>query len=255
MTTQWPALVVLSGPLAGRCFTVRPGPSTLGRGAEADFRLERDGVSRQHLSLDLRDGELVVQDLGSVNGTYLNGVRVHGSGLVRPGDTLRVGDVELQHIVLGARTIPAPAPRSSSSSSYDFGVVHGPVSTGDPVNHDGYQVVGSGSIYHGEVRQGDRYTVGQDNPLSELFAGRGAGRALVAVGLVSAVVGFGIWVSVIFSFMGSDAGPDASPFSTTVLGLSAPVTGFALFAVGGLLMAVGASMSRAAREREERWHR
>lgn len=254
MTNQWPALVVTSGPQAGQCFTVRSDHASVGRGADADIRVESYNVSRQHLRVSRRGAELLVRDLGSSNGTYVNGTRLAGVGVLKPGDTLRVADVELQYVVLGAPTRAGAAP---SSRSYDFGDVSGPVNTGDPVNHGGNQVVGSGSIHHGNVHHGDRYDVeaGLDNGFQELFSGRGPGRVLMAIGLIVAIAGFGIWMSIIFSGMTSGGPTAPSPFEKDILGLNAAVTGFAMFGAGGLLMAVGAGMSKAARQREERRHR
>lgn len=63
----------------------------LGRGADAPGRLDFPGVSRQHAEL-FRQGPLYgVRDLGSTNGTYLNGERIESAALSE-GDVLRVGD-------------------------------------------------------------------------------------------------------------------------------------------------------------------
>ena len=262
MTHTWPALVVTSGPQAGHCFTVRDTTASLGRSPDVDLRLESTSVSRHHLTLRRRGEELLVEDLGSANGTFLNGTRLTGVRALRPGDTLKVADVELEYHLLGAGSTPAaPGP------SYDFGTVSGPVNTGDAFNTTGNQVVGSGTIHQGDVNHGsvhhnvhhgDYFDIDADldpNGLQELFSGTGPGRLLMAVGLVTAVVGFGIWMWVIFS--GMSGGPEApSPFELKILGtLSAPVTGFAMFASGGLLTSMGAAMSKAARQREARRYR
>jgi hypothetical protein len=66
------------------------------------------------------------------------------------------------------------------------------------------------------------------------------------------VVGFGIWMSVVFSGAGNLDPGGPSPFDAKIFGLSAPITGFAMFAGGGLVTQLGVSMSRAARRRQER---
>lgn len=252
MANQWPALIVTSGSRqAGECFTVRPGEVTLGRGNEAGIRLEGSRVSRRHAQISRQDLRVHVCDLGSSNGSYLNGSRLTGTRLLQPGDRLTLGDVELEYLVVGAPQHVHPQP---SRSSYDVGDVHGPVNAGAPVNHSGSQLVGSGSIYHGNVHHGDQVDVEADlgQGLEELFSGRGPGRVLMALGLVLVVVGFGIWMSVIFSGITGSGDPfdGSTPFDRTIFGLNAAVTGFASFATGGLLFALGDGMSKAARKRD-----
>lgn len=250
MANRWPALVVTSGPQAGQRYTLGAEHLSLGRSPDADIRLVSHNVSREHLRVVPQGSHLLVHDLGSANGTYVNGSRLTGTGFVGPGGMLRVGDVEMQYIVPdhSHRTDPTPAPRS-----FGFGDVGGPVNVGDPVNYSGNQVVGSGSIHHGSVHHGDKYELDFDNGLQELFSGRGPGRVIMGLGLILAIVGFGIWMSVIFSFMPGDSG--ATPpntFEKEMLGLNAAILGFALFGGGGVLSTVGASMSKAARQRAGR---
>ena len=77
-------------------FRVRPGNTkTVGRARRVDFVVDAPLVSRVHCRLDAsRSGQLEVQDLGSTNGTFVNGRRVQHA-LLAPGDRLRVGRVEL----------------------------------------------------------------------------------------------------------------------------------------------------------------
>lgn len=70
------------------------GSTVIGRGAEADLRLTDTGVSRRHAEIRV-DGETVqVRDLGSTNGTWVNGRRVQTATLL-DGDTVTVGTTEL----------------------------------------------------------------------------------------------------------------------------------------------------------------
>jgi pSer/pThr/pTyr-binding forkhead associated (FHA) protein len=68
-------------------------PMTLGRGAEADLQVLDEKVSRVHCSLRPLDDEVVVTDLDSTNGTFVNG-RSIDVGRMRPGDRMRVGRTE-----------------------------------------------------------------------------------------------------------------------------------------------------------------
>ena len=66
---------------------------TVGRGSAADFSLDAPLVSRFHCNLKAAADELVVEDLDSTNGTFVNGSRVERATL-REGDLLRLGGVE-----------------------------------------------------------------------------------------------------------------------------------------------------------------
>ncbi len=66
----------------------------LGRGDGCDPMLADPAVSRRHARLSFRDGRWILQDLGSRNGTRVNGVRV-GRCEVRPGDLVEVGNTQL----------------------------------------------------------------------------------------------------------------------------------------------------------------
>lgn len=76
-----------------RILRLREGSSTLGSSAEADLRIEAEGVSRRHASLVVRDDRLLVLDLDSKNGTRVNGERVQRAEL-RAGDRVAFGPVE-----------------------------------------------------------------------------------------------------------------------------------------------------------------
>src|SRR5262249_32579078 len=72
-----PVLLALFGPKRGVRLEVEK-QATLGRSSDADLQLVDGKVSRLHCRFDLRDGALFVEDLGSQNGTYVNGDRLAG---------------------------------------------------------------------------------------------------------------------------------------------------------------------------------
>jgi diguanylate cyclase (GGDEF)-like protein len=85
-------VLVLSGNSFGELYKLPTGNKTVrvGRGDEADIRLDDDGVSRLHCSLAASGDSALVKDLGSSNGTFVNGDRVHERQL-RDGDRVQIG--------------------------------------------------------------------------------------------------------------------------------------------------------------------
>jgi EAL domain-containing protein (putative c-di-GMP-specific phosphodiesterase class I) len=69
-------------------------PFTIGRGDSCDLQVSSSCVSREHVKIVDSRGELRVRDLGSTNGTYVNGTRIKDAP-VHDGDTIRLGDFEL----------------------------------------------------------------------------------------------------------------------------------------------------------------
>ena len=83
-------LIVLAGAQVGEMIPVRQ-TTLIGRGVEADVRLVEDKMSRRHCRLVVEDGGTSLEDLGSSNGTYVNGTRVERQKL-NDGDKIQIGD-------------------------------------------------------------------------------------------------------------------------------------------------------------------
>ncbi|MDH4118774.1 MAG: FHA domain-containing protein [Acidimicrobiia bacterium] len=88
------ALVVERGPRAGMTFVLPAGSTTVGRHPESDIFLDDITVSRHHCRFVAGDAELMIEDSGSTNGTYVNGDRVDRVGL-EPGDEVLIGRFHL----------------------------------------------------------------------------------------------------------------------------------------------------------------
>ncbi|MGH8583698.1 MAG: EAL domain-containing protein [Gammaproteobacteria bacterium] len=71
-------------------------PFTIGRSAECDLTLRSNSVSKEHARLDLDTDGLRVVDLGSTNGTHVNGQVVHTALVLLPGDILQIGDFQFR---------------------------------------------------------------------------------------------------------------------------------------------------------------
>jgi len=75
----------------GRRMMIGPGGATIGRSRQCDIVLDDANVSRQHAELRPRGGSWILSDLGSTNGSRLNGHPVERSEVVRPGDEIELG--------------------------------------------------------------------------------------------------------------------------------------------------------------------
>lgn len=86
-----PYLLVLSGPQFGQIFMLEPGRElVVGRKEGADILIRDDGVSRRHASILAEGGEARIRDLGSQNGTFVDGVRV-GDCRLEDGNRIHMG--------------------------------------------------------------------------------------------------------------------------------------------------------------------
>jgi len=82
--------------LDGRRLVIGPGGATVGRSRQCDVVLSDPNVSRQHAQIRPRCGSWVLSDLGSTNGSRLNGRLVEAPEVVRPGDEIELGATVLR---------------------------------------------------------------------------------------------------------------------------------------------------------------
>jgi pSer/pThr/pTyr-binding forkhead associated (FHA) protein len=88
------ALIVQRGPQTGMTWLLPSGHTTIGRDPTNDIVLDDITVSRQHCDIELTNGDLILTDRGSTNGTYVNDSRADRRELA-PGDRLLVGKFHL----------------------------------------------------------------------------------------------------------------------------------------------------------------
>jgi pSer/pThr/pTyr-binding forkhead associated (FHA) protein len=91
-------LLVLASTELGEGRTIEvTAPTVVGRDATSGIRLEHDEfASSRHARIEPRRDGAWVDDLGSTNGTFVNGTRLKKARLAKPGDVIRIGETELQ---------------------------------------------------------------------------------------------------------------------------------------------------------------
>jgi pSer/pThr/pTyr-binding forkhead associated (FHA) protein len=112
-------LKVLNGKSAGREVKVPQTGMLIGRSEECHLRPKSDAVSRCHCELSFEDDKLVIRDLGSKNGTYVNGKKIDDNRELNAGDQLLIGKLELEVMIKVAEPVqPQPDRPSTEESSW-----------------------------------------------------------------------------------------------------------------------------------------
>ena len=92
----------------GRAFPLREGENVVGRGTDANVRIDHPSVSRRHARVVVRGGRAVLEDLQSRHGTFVGGRRLDAAVELRDGDVVGLGPVTL--------TFEAPATAGTTAS-------------------------------------------------------------------------------------------------------------------------------------------
>ena len=99
--------------MTGRACELQTDRTTIGRVDDNTFQIADASVSSHHCEVQLRGSDIVIRDLNSTNGTFINGNKIEES-VLKPGQTLRLGQVELKLEAEGATaSASAPAPGST----------------------------------------------------------------------------------------------------------------------------------------------
>ena len=101
---QQMTLAIIEGGEAGRELAV-VSAAVIGRDPAVDFVIPDSDVSARHASVTPRDAGCAIEDLGSTNGTFVNGQRISAVHEVKPGDRIQLGGT-----VMEARGVAAPPP-------------------------------------------------------------------------------------------------------------------------------------------------
>ncbi len=107
----------VSGTTFGRNFAL-VGTMTIGRQSDCGIPIQAEEISRHHARLQVTADGIMVEDLGSANGTWINDKRVH-TGMLMPGDELRLDTVRFLLLAPGAPvpSVPAAAVEETSKSA------------------------------------------------------------------------------------------------------------------------------------------
>jgi pSer/pThr/pTyr-binding forkhead associated (FHA) protein len=107
-------LVVLTAGMTGRTHELKVEKTTVGRLEDNTFQIAEPSVSSHHCEIILRGSDVLIRDLNSTNGTFINGEKVTES-VLKVGQTLRLGQIDLRLETEGAAA-PAPAAGSTPAS-------------------------------------------------------------------------------------------------------------------------------------------
>ena len=121
-------LKVLAGKNVGKELAVPVKRFLIGRGDDCHMRPKSEAISRNHCAILVNedDDEVVIRDLNSRNGTFLNGERLTGDQSLESGDHLQIGRLEFEVVIKDRKRIhepaAAPAKPSDESGSLDFDI-------------------------------------------------------------------------------------------------------------------------------------
>jgi hypothetical protein len=104
-------LMGLDGSVEGRRFELGAGAVKLGRGPDCVVRLANPRVSKDHARITAIGGSYTLQDLGSANGTTVNGLPID-EVVLHHGDRIQIGDTSLEYHATGAAAMGGARPRS-----------------------------------------------------------------------------------------------------------------------------------------------
>ncbi len=97
------AIRYLNGPQAGQIYLMKPGSHKIGRVATCQIQIQSAGISKEHLEIQNENGSLVLIDLNSSNGTFLNGKKVK-KAILKIGDRIGIDKLMFEIVKLSERS-------------------------------------------------------------------------------------------------------------------------------------------------------
>jgi hypothetical protein len=206
-----PSQLRLTSPamLRGLALPIRPGRSVLGRADDSGLRVDHPDVSRTHAAIEKHADQAIVEDLGSTNGTTVNGIAVDGPCQLHHGDVLRFGsvaavfeDVPRPDAPTGRHgwtaTRATPMPRGNAE--------HEPVPRGNAELEPGVAARASFDVdeqYGAWISNvgGNQYVLAERQSfLREIAAARTRARRIILVGFLLFIVGLAVQFWVLYDY-------------------------------------------------------
>lgn len=123
-------LIMRSGPTPGAAFTLEGDQLTVGRDSTNEIVINDAEISRRHARLTFQGGKYVIEDLGSTNGTFVNGQRLAGPRVLKAGEVVSFGEQIV--LVFEMTNFDAAATIASPRTAAPVPVVLRPVSAPPP---------------------------------------------------------------------------------------------------------------------------
>ena len=191
MATQSFELVMTVGPTPEKKFTLSKQEVIIGRDANADIVINIAEVSRRHSRMRLEPSGYVIEDLGSTNGTFVNGQRLTGPHMLRPGERIQLGEAVTLPYQVAAYDMNATVVTPASGHDTVQGMQAPPAAAVPPPQPRAVQAAPAQPSYSGQVPQGPAAPVmpqveeRQSRPW--LWAGLGCIGVMICLVVVGAV--------------------------------------------------------------------
>jgi S1-C subfamily serine protease len=225
-----PRLEFASGSQQGHAADVAGDRFLVGRGSDCELTLADGEASRRHALLRPQaDGSVVLEDLGSTNGTFVNGRRINGPVTLRGGERVRIGDTELNFLDGVAAQTQQPSPATAPPPP---GAAAAAAAAGG----------GAGAAAAGSAPP-------TPSRIERIMLRRSVNRAMIIAGISGAIALIAVVVVVIIVLTGGSSAPSSSeivaavkPATVDVLisqtgeGVVAGGTGWVLDADRGLIV-------------------
>lgn len=222
-------------PMRGTSLVLSGARMIIGRSDSSDLRVQDAFVSHSHAAVLRQGPRILLEDLGSRNGTSVNGQTVHGMRALRHGDVIGFGHVQIRY-------------EETAQEQWEGTQLFDPVR--DQGHEANYQIdhqqanvlnnVGRDQYFHQVVQQRDGF-------FREIAATKTKASRLIWTGVVLLVIGVSVYFTMVIGFM-SDVSAGFSdpssfdisePLGPTVGGVPVGMLGWAAAALGTLLIIIG----------------
>jgi pSer/pThr/pTyr-binding forkhead associated (FHA) protein len=133
-------LVVLRGRSASTAVKLQDGVTVAGRQDDCHLRIRSSQVSRKHCELFEKHGLLLVKDLHSSNGTFVNGKKIDGQRVMEPGDELSIGPITFRVEKIGQPAPAKPAAAPAAAKAPTDTAVPEPVAVAEAIPDDDFEI-------------------------------------------------------------------------------------------------------------------